>query len=354
LFEAVAVIVVDPAPTLQSGRATTTAGGGHEQLTLDTGTADVDMAVDYRVGSNGLGALAFRFKDANNYFLLVALGNNLQFYRVQGGTTTQIASHALATVVTGSTHRLEVKALGSSLQGWWDNSLVVSATDTFQIAQTIHGLDWNTAFDPSSAYDNLTIKDISVATQVAVTDSFTAVNGTLLSAHAPDVNVPGNPWVITSYTSPTPPAPTVQNGRATVAAGANRHLQATIDAGASDVRVAADYVIGTANGLGALTVRLTDTDNHLLLLVIGGVIQLHQKQAGVYTQLASVPLPSVAVGSTHRLEARTIGTAIQGWWDGAFMFEATSSFNQTATRHGLDWNSQFDATAAFDNFQVKR
>ena len=34
-----------------------------------------------------------------------------------------------------------------------------------------------------------------------------------------------------------------------------------------------------------------------------------------------------------------LGSAIEGWWDGARLLQATDTFQQTATRHGLDWNT---------------
>jgi hypothetical protein len=34
------------------------------------------------------------------------------------------------------------------------------------------------------------------------------------------------------------------------------------------------------------------------------------------------------------------------------LLQVSDSFQQTATRHGLDWNSAYDATAAYGNFQL--
>ena len=75
-----------PTPTLVGGRATVGAGSGHLQATIDSGVSDIQMATDYVVGTGpGLGALAFRLTDANNFLLLETNGSNLQFYRRQGG-----------------------------------------------------------------------------------------------------------------------------------------------------------------------------------------------------------------------------------------------------------------------------
>src|SRR5439155_14290170 len=78
-----------------------------------------------------------------------------------------------------------------------------------------------------------------------------------------------------------------------------------------------------------------------------------RRQATVYTMLASQPLPAPLVpGSTHRLEIHTTGTLLEGFWDRVRLLQAVDSFNQGATRHGLDWNANFDPTSRYDNFVV--
>jgi hypothetical protein len=160
--------------------------------------------------------------------------------------------------------------------------------------------------------------------------------------------VSGQPWTFTGAT-----APTLQSGRAMVAAGSG-HLQATIDTGVSDVQVAADFIAGTGPGLGALAFRLTDASNFLLLETYAGNLQLYRRQAGVFTLLASVPIGQPAAGSVHRLEVRAAGSTLQGWWDGALAVQTTDPFQQAATRHGFDWNNAYDATTTYDNLSIKR
>jgi hypothetical protein len=60
-------------------------------------------------------------------------------------------------------------------------------------------------------------------------------------------------------------------------------------------------------------------------------------------------LAPIATGSTQRIEVRTSGTQLTGWWNGTQVVSATDSVQQAATRHGIDWNSAFDPTARFDN-----
>jgi len=130
-------------------------GGGHLQTTFDSGVSDVRLATDYFAGSGpGMGALVFRLVDANNFLLLETYAGQLQLYRRQSGNWTLLATAPLATLMPGSTHRLEVRAVGNTLQGWWDNVLTLQTVDSFQATATRHGLDWNSAYDPSTAYDN--------------------------------------------------------------------------------------------------------------------------------------------------------------------------------------------------------
>src|SRR5947208_15943417 len=112
-------------------------------------------------------------------------------------------------------------------------------------------------------------------------------------------------------------------------------MQVTIDAGASDAAVGDDYVVGIGGGMGAVIGRLTDTNNHFILVTLNNTLQLYRRQSGAYALLASQPLPSALVaGSTHRLELRVVGSTLTAWWDSAQQLSVSSTFNQTATRHG--------------------
>jgi len=515
-----------PTPTIANGRAVTAAGGGHMQLTIDAGIADIDLATDYVAGSGpGMGAIAFRETDANNLLALVTNQNVLQLYARQGGNWGVLASQSIGAVTPGSTHRLQVHAVGSTVQGWWDGHQLFQVTTTIQQTATRHGLDWNTSYDPTSAYDNLFLQDarptvatvnvspssvtmfaggaqamsaqaadatnapiagvaftwstgdstiatvastgagtatvtgvapgtttltatapngvagsvtitvqspptvasvhvtptsISVSsvgnqpvgasatdgsglpvngltftwsvadTTIArvvpldatsatvygvaagsttltatapngvsqtvpvtvtgipstwlVSDTFTDTNGTLLTAHTPDINQTGHAWTVTGG----PPTPTIGNGRAGTTAGGG-HMQLTIDAGIADIDLAADYLVGSGPGMGALVFRETDTNNLLALVTNQNVLQLYSRQGGAWGLLASHSIAALTPGSTHRIEVRAVGSSVQGIWDNVVVLQATTTVQQTATRHGLDWNTSYDPTSAYDN-----
>jgi bacillolysin len=526
-----------PTPTLASGAVGVIAGTGHVQATLQTGAPDIRMSVDYRVGASAqrLAGLTLRLTDVNNHLLLLFYDNALHFYRRQNGAYALLASSVgLAPPASGSTHRLEVRAVGTALTGWWNGAQVVQASDTVQQSATRHGLDWNTAVDTTATFDNLDIRNAgasiappgapdnpspsNVATGVAtsatmswsaigamsydvafgtvnppppvttgqtataytpavmtnntthywqvtarnaggstagpvwafttvappaapsapatpspantatdvamsaaltwsatgatsydvafgtanppppvatdltnttyspamaasttyfwrvtarngggstvgpvwsfttaalppdllVTDSF--IGSGALTSHVPDVNLMGTPWQVHGATG----TPTLNSGRAGVTPGSGQ-VQAVLVTGASDIRMSVDYHVGTSsNQLAALVFRFNDANHHLLLMFYGNALHLYQRQAGAYTLLASsATLLPVASGSIHRLEVRTSGSQLTGWWNGVQMVAATSTFMQTATLHGVGWNTAFDASTTFDNFEIR-
>jgi hypothetical protein len=115
-----------------------------------------------------------------------------------------------------------------------------------------------------------------------------------------------------------------------------------------------DYHVGTGPGMGGLAFRMTDPNNFLLLLTYVNTLQFYQHLAsGAWVLLGSQPLPAPLVpGSTHRLDVHTSGTVLQGWWDGLQLLQITDTSGLTGTRHGLDWNSAYDPTTTYGNFQL--
>ena len=188
----------------------------------------------------------------------------------------------------------------------------------------------------------------ALSSDLIVTDTFTGT-GTLTS-HTPDLNVSGGPWSVTGGS----PMPTLAGGLVGVTAGTG-HLQATLQTGAADIRMGVDYRVGTGTQrLAGLAFRFADVNNHLLLLFYENALHFYRRQNGGFVLLASSPaLAPVAGGSTQRIEVRTVGSALTGWWNGVQVVQAVETFQQTATRHGLDWNTSFDFAARFDNLEIR-
>jgi hypothetical protein len=226
---------------------------------------------------------------------------------------------------------------------------VIASGSTVTVTGVSVGTTSVTATAANGVVGTLTVAVSAAPSDWLVNDLFAGSDGTPLSAHAPVLNVAGHPWVLLGGS----PMPTLQGGDAAVTAGSG-HLQMTIDTGVADVRVGADYRVGTGPHMGALVVRATDANNHLVLLTYLGELQLYRRQAGQYTLLATHPLPPLTAGEVHRMEILATSSSVLAFWDGGMMFQINETFQQTATRHGLDWNSAFDTTTRYDNFSVKR
>src|SRR6185295_11349309 len=95
--------------------------------------------------------------------------------------------------------------------------------------------------------------------QTILYDSFRGVEGTLVTAHAPEVNQIGGPWVVSGA-----PAPALRGEQAgvTIAAGI---VTAVIDGGTPDVTVGVGWTPGAnpAGGAnyGGLVFRQSDANN---------------------------------------------------------------------------------------------
>ena len=237
-----------------------------------------------------------------------------------------------APAVTGLTEASYQPALAASTTYYWQ----VTARNT---GGTTLGPVW-------------TFTTGAVASDLLVSDTFTGATGTLLTAHAPDVNVGGAPWSVTGETTGT--GPTLSAGGVGLTAGSG-HVQATLLTGAADVRLGVDYRVGgSTQPVAGLVVRMTDANNYLLLQFYQNTLRFYRRQAGAYTLLgSSAALGPVASGSTQRLEVRTAGSALTGWWNGMQVVQATDTVQQSATRHGLNWYPPYDPTATYDNLEIR-
>jgi hypothetical protein len=120
---------------------------------------DLDLKVKYKAISGSVdraGGLVFRWKDANNYYVLRAnaLEDNFNLYRVVNGRRTEIEGSRLK-VTSGEWHELRVEAVGDRFTCYFDDAKKIEATDdTFKDAGKI-GL-WTKA-DSVSYFDDLQV-----------------------------------------------------------------------------------------------------------------------------------------------------------------------------------------------------
>lgn len=185
-----------------------------------------------------------------------------------------------------------------------------------------------------------------------ILDQFADADGTALTAHAiAPTNVPGASWAANNGTW------TIQGNQATSGVlGAGDYNVATADSGQADVTVTCDI---TTAGSGAyapeIVGRLTDASNYWRVEIESTtqVLRIQEYNAGSGTTRASVSLTTVN-GGTYALKVVFSGTGITASV-GATTCNWTSSFNQTATRHGVGEftnNGTPYNTCLFDNFKV--
>jgi Beta xylosidase C-terminal Concanavalin A-like domain len=127
----------------------------YERLTAK----DVEVAVQFKAVAGRVdqaAGLVARFQDQNNYYITRAnaLENNVRLYKVVHGKRTQFAG-AQVQVASGVWHRLKLAVQGPHFNVFFDDKLVLAATDeTFKDTGKV-GL-WTKA-DSVTSFDNLSI-----------------------------------------------------------------------------------------------------------------------------------------------------------------------------------------------------
>jgi hypothetical protein len=122
--------------------------GAFRDLDLDVRFKAVSGDVDRAAG------LVFRFKDANNYYVVRAntLENNYNLYHVVDGRRREISGTSVK-VASGEWHQLRVEAVGNKITCYYDGDTKIETTDdTFKEAGKI-GL-WTKA-DSVTYFDDL-------------------------------------------------------------------------------------------------------------------------------------------------------------------------------------------------------
>jgi hypothetical protein len=120
---------------------------------------DLELSVKFKAVSGEVdraAGLVFRFKDANNYYIVRAnaLEGNYRLYHVVNGRRVQFAG-ANVKVASGEWHELRVECIGNKIIGYYDNEQKIESTDdTFKEAGKV-GL-WTKA-DSVTYFDDLRV-----------------------------------------------------------------------------------------------------------------------------------------------------------------------------------------------------
>jgi hypothetical protein len=120
---------------------------------------DLDLSVKFKAISGDVdraAGLVFRFKDANNYYVVRAnaLEGNYRLYHVVAGKRQQFAG-ADFKVASGEWHELRVECVGNKITCYYDGEKKIESTDdTFKEAGKV-GL-WTKA-DSATYFDDLSV-----------------------------------------------------------------------------------------------------------------------------------------------------------------------------------------------------
>jgi hypothetical protein len=127
---------------------------------------DLDLSVKFKAISGRVdqaGGLVFRYRDANNYYLVRAnaLENNYRLYHVVRGTRTQIAGSNLR-VTANAWHTLRVVCAGEQIEAYYDGQRAITARDATFRGPGLVGV-WTKA-DSVTYFDDLVVQGVAAAT----------------------------------------------------------------------------------------------------------------------------------------------------------------------------------------------
>ena len=175
-------------------------------------------------------------------------------------------------------------------------------------------------------------------------DSFADTASTQLSDHSPEYDSSFT-WVENLQGFDINPSGT---GAETDGVQGNGDCVATIDFGQSDVSFGCDYSRGTdATDHGGLCFRYSNTSNYLYVRVTGTNVEVRKVDSGADSQVATAAHTWNSAASKF-LQVVLHGDSIRVFVNDEEVSTTSSSFNNTATRHGLFCDDQADHT--WDNF----
>lgn len=131
-----------------------------------------------------------------------------------------------------------------------------------------------------------------------------------------------------------------------VAHGGTNKACAVVETGMSDGVVEVTHSSLSAGG-SRLAFRFTDVDNGFIVGAESAVYQLYRLEAGTYNAIGSWAT-TPASGDVVRVVMN--GSSITVYINGTARITATSTFNQTATKHGI---AAASTSSRFDNFTVE-
>lgn len=182
-----------------------------------------------------------------------------------------------------------------------------------------------------------------------LSDTFTDTNGTLLSAHSPDLKPAGSVWDLAGSLGFD-----IQANKARPLCVSDAYSFAAIEAGAADVLISADITWHyAANRQQGLILRWQDANNFWAakLSPAAGLLVIIERNAGVETVRDSV---APTLGATNNLQFISSGNNLSVLLDGVPALAYVSAFLNNKTKVGLySYNDNAAiSTARWDNLLV--
>lgn len=341
--------------SITSNRATyTRSTDGEAVAATNVGVADVTVrsVVRQSAGNGRSMGVAGRLTDVDNYWLAsinvdgphVDLHEkNAAVFTLRGRATVQLApdtDHELVATFDAATITVTVGGAGVTYE---------SATSN-QAATRFGPRGFYEFGAAQSQHDDVRITEPEVlAPLVIAQDTFTDLDGTLITSHAPEVG-PG--WtVVRIASSGTIETVDIQGN----ALRFTSHSDAVVmDLGEADVTVTADWTPAAAvDNRNSVVFRYVDANNFWIFNVRepDADVNIYESSAGSLTLRGSAA-KTFAEGTTYALKVVTSGATVTCSVDGVETVSyGSAAAHQTATKHGLGRNGGANETR-MDNFEV--
>ena len=305
---------------------------------IDSGAADcrIETSIVYGVTDTGI---ILRSSDSSNYLRIALTNSTLRLLKTQAGSTTSLASKNM-TFAPDRTYVLRADLNGTAITIFVDGNEVLSAITSFNQTGKRHGLltsnsgtrKWHRFTVSSSLSAPVPVEDVEEApvvepveapsTTTSVVDDHFNGSGSLAGRTPDTSDFAGNKWVIF----------TGSGGTGDGLLSTSNTLRAAVDAGIADGVVEVPIVFGAIDT--GVILRCKDSSNYLRITLSKSTLLFQKTEAGATKTLGSTSIPLV-LGRTYVVRAELSGATVSISIDGMTVATHTTTFNQTATRHGV-------------------
>ncbi|GEM_PF-3050972 len=314
--------------------------------------------------------LYFRYQDQQNWWRFRCTPNTVHLEKMVGGVYSIPYQTGALKCNSNTTYRLTVRAHGSNLNVWLNNTSALFSDDGIDDTALQNATGVGIGFgenSPSPSVDQILAwpKTITLplavgpfptvvksGAQIIANDTFTGAVSTRLQNHTPET---GGPW--TEHGSTTW---TVHNGVVTPSGCCG---VATVDAGSPDMSVTT--VINLANSAGCGTdgwevgpvLRYIDGEHRIwarfLWQCSSPEIELWEISNGTGGRFLNAKNITglVNLGEKHTLTAAVLGKKISVYLDGKLVLEGNTTV-LTGSRAGILIDDVPNGVSSFDSFQV--